>query len=245
MSLPTVWITRPLQEGEQLASLLTQLPCSSTLVPCVEMVEQSFQMPDLEEVDIAILVSKPSILYGVAKLNQSIPNSVQWLAVGQSTAELASHYINTEILVPSEQNSKGLLKLDVLEQVRHQKILIIKGKGGRNLLINALNDRGADVDEIDVYRRVVPENLAESLVSLWPEKRPQLVLITSCEILQNLYDRTPSAYKEHLLTTDLIVASERIEKFAYSLGFKSNITNAGYAENIEMAKSVLNYIQTQ
>lgn len=64
--------------------------------------------------------------------------------------------------MPSEgADSEALLALPELGAVRGQRILIVRGEGGRTLLADTLAARGAQVDHAVVYRRLpLPPDLA-------------------------------------------------------------------------------------
>ncbi len=90
----------------------------------------------------------------------------QWYAIGGSTAAALDRVrieprlgqqIDQQIIVPgsaADANSEGLLKLPELQRLAGQRVLLVAGEGGRDLLLQQLGLRGAEVMQWRVYRRV-------------------------------------------------------------------------------------------
>lgn len=155
-----------------------------------------------------ILVSEDAVKYGLDKLYQQfclVKNSsqalqclmkIQWIAVGQKTAEcfneLWQRYwqvlppVVTYPLGAEQQNNQGMLTLPAIQSLtNNDKIQVWRGHGGRELLINHLRKRGVDVELLNLYQRVLPENstikfqqLLEKL-NLTEEHNNNWVLISS------------------------------------------------------------------
>lgn len=244
MNTPTIWITRPEADSKKLAEKLSDI-CQPIVLPCIEAVAKVFVPPDLTHIDIGILVSKPAVQFGLPTFNESAIEQIEWLAVGSSTALLASIYGVTQIVAPNEPTSEGLLQLDELSHVSGKNILLVAGVGGRDYLSNELKKRGANVTKLEVYQRRIPEQLQQTLEMRWHNTPPDYVVITSCEILKNLYDKTAGHSQSALVHTHLFVASNRIEQFARELGFKQTITNMGSAHNQVICQQIRKYIQQE
>jgi uroporphyrinogen-III synthase len=147
--------------------------------------------------------------YALAKLTVPFPTACKVAAVGKKTAQaLVNNGINAT-LVPSDTfNSEALLALPELQQVSGQKISIIRGEGGRELLKDALSQRGAEVAYVDVYRRSCPRLSLLPLVKFLDEQTLAIILLTSEESLFNLFDVTRG--KIDLNNTILLLGSQRI-----------------------------------
>ena len=85
-------------------------------------------------------------------------------------------------IAPLQENSEGLLALMPLQNVAGKRIAIIRGDSGRDLLRDALIQRGAEVKYLEVYRkRPVDADLIRQLRQL--AQQPLLVVLTSGEAL--------------------------------------------------------------
>ncbi|MEO8808682.1 MAG: uroporphyrinogen-III synthase [Rhodanobacter sp.] len=141
------------------------------------------------------------------------------LAVGQGTAIALRRHGVREPLVPSRQDSEGLLDHPVLRDVRGRRVALVGAPGGRGLLRHQLAVRGAHLLEVQVYRRVTPrldQRHAAAVLRLSPLAR---VLLSSDEALQNVCRLLPSAALAHLLTITAVASSARLAESARRAGF--------------------------
>lgn len=137
------------------------------------------------------------------------------IAIGKTTAlNLQEKGISCH-LTPQQENSEGLLAELPPQTVNHKHIVIIKGIGGRDLLSNALKERGAMVTNLDVYKRV-PNH--ERLDSTTLEKIAY-IHITSLEIMINLLKNCPENQLSLLKQKTLLLSSARLKEAALQLDF--------------------------
>jgi uroporphyrinogen-III synthase len=194
------------------------------------------------EWDWIIFVSPNAVAYGLKLLaGQRIPQAGIG-AVGASTAwQLKQAGISVDLIPDQGYDSEGLLSLPELNQVAEQKILIVRGDGGRALLGDTLRTRGAKVRYAEVYRRVKPNPRVEPLIADWDEQI-QLVTATSREILQNLVEILGDCGWPKLAQTPLVVVSERMEQQAQQMGFRRIIRAAG-ADDRSLMKAICDEIK--
>lgn len=107
--------------------------------------------------DIALFISTNAVEFGYAALD--LPASVTLGAIGDATASALSDLGATVTITNAEgSNSESLLHHRALtEDVSGKQILIVRGKGGREVLADTLAERGANVSYVEVYERLVPE----------------------------------------------------------------------------------------
>ncbi len=84
------------------------------------------------------------------------------VAIGQGTARVLHEAGFSHVLAPREgADSEAVLSLPELQQLAGQRILLVRGEGGRELLASVLSERGARVEHAIVYRRVaLPPDMA-------------------------------------------------------------------------------------
>ena len=99
---------------------------------------------------------------------------------------------------------------------------ILRGEGGRELLAHTLRERGAEVEYLECYRRIMPDGDPADLYQCWNEKRVLLIIVTSNEALQNLFNMVNESHRSELLASTLVVVSQRAIKKAGELGFETN-----------------------
>jgi uroporphyrinogen-III synthase len=120
--------------------------------------------------------------------------------------------------VPQQETSEGLLQLPIIQQLQQgQKMLVLRGQGGRNLVKENLQQQGVKVDYIDLYQRQMPVNSQQ----LWQQQKnlPNLAVITSGEILQSWQQLLGEIFKQ----IPVVVISVRLAKLAQQLGFQQII----------------------
>ena len=168
--------------------------------------------------EIVIAVSSNAVECTQKMINQSWPIA-NYLAVGSLTQSFLSKVVKQNVLVPSIRfDSEGLLDLEVLHSIKNKNILILRGEGGRDLLDKTLVERGACVDFLQSYKRIQLDLNWLELVNNWQQALINGVIISSIEILNQLFTIVPSKHRDWLLKLVFYVPSMRIAKQASSLG---------------------------
>jgi uroporphyrinogen-III synthase len=140
--------------------------------------------------------------------------------VGAATASTLEAAGRVPDLVPAGRfDSESLLALSALADLTDRRVLIVRGEGGRDLLGDTLRARGAELAYAEVYRRTLPNADPAPLLASW-KQTVQMVTATSGEILDNLLTLVGPEGRGLLLTTPLVVVSERTAKSAREIGFQ-------------------------
>lgn len=140
------------------------------------------------------------------------PQNVCFFAVGSSTGRILQH-AGFAVVVPQEARTEGLLALPQFNQVVDQKIIIMKGFGGRELLHDTLVTRGAKVEEWEVYKRVKLDTPVYT--QDWQQEQIRCIIATSGEVIQAAFDYFEASW---LKTLNWIVVSQRTADIAFKLG---------------------------
>jgi uroporphyrinogen-III synthase len=226
-----VLVTRPAHQAESLCRLIEAeggLPIRWPVIAieALEDLSRAAQVIDrLSEFQIAIFISANAVHYGVGLVRergQSLA-SLTVVAVGQSTAaSLKECGCACPIVPPSGSSSEGVLMLPLLqrERIAHRRILIFRGEGGRELLAEALRNRGAEVEYAEIYRRSKPSVTMDRLKGYWDRGEIHIVLATSAEGLNNLLEMFGEQDRGKVLDTPLLVMSSRMARLTESLGFR-------------------------
>ena len=173
----------------------------------------------LTEFSLAIFISPTAVEKTLDYLGE-LPESLKLAAIGSKTAQyLASRGLPVDI-EPDGHDTEALLKHPDLqaERVAGTSIVIFRGQGGRPLLGETLQHRGAKVAYADMYRRKPPGDVTQLSAFL---RQSDIVTISSNEGLQNLYDAIDN--KPLLTERILIVPGHRAFRLAESLGFNNII----------------------
>ncbi|MCG8041263.1 MAG: uroporphyrinogen-III synthase [Candidatus Thiodiazotropha endolucinida] len=241
-----ILVTRAAHQSEPLARMIEACEGRALRLPAIEILPcrnpAQAQQLFASRWDWIIFVSPNAVRFGLKLLAGHAPTDAGIGAVGASTArELQQAGISVDLIPDRGYDSEGLLSLAELKQVDGQKILIVRGEGGRALLGDTLQARGAKVRYAEVYRRVRPAPHTEALLAGWGEN-VQLVTTTSREILQNLVEIVGEAGWSKLSQTPLVVISERMEQEAQRLGF-STIIRASGADDRSLMQAICRWVE--
>jgi uroporphyrinogen-III synthase len=167
-----------------------------------------------------IFVSRPTAVYFRQLLLQhdltEFSPAGGIFAIGESTkAELQRFVCNPEIkiITPKHSNSESFLTLKELDAF--QRFVQVKGKGGREVIGNALIQQGKQYYPLELYQRQLI-SYSHSEVCTW--QQCDLVLATSIDIakgiLTNLSEQMSNDEIQLLLhKINWVVLSERIKQF--------------------------------
>ena len=225
LSNTSIVVTRPSLQNHAICSELTTLGACPIKFPCMEISSYSnFNELDLNtrlpSCQLVIFISTNAVQFGlkaIPNLMQQVAESCQIAAVGTSTAQALNSLGIKQVLTPVDSfDSEALLKLPALQDVEKKSVLLIKGKGGRALLSQTLENRGANVQSIDVYQRTLPKSVNLDALNT----KIDLILFTSSESVNNFLALTPKSLQSTLLCCQTIVGHARIADKVTALGFE-------------------------
>ena len=177
----------------------------------------------LDKYQHIIFISANAVRFGMALVNDywpQLPTGLNWYAIGAATAAVLAGHGIVATTPEKVMSSEGLLAVPALQHVRNQRVLIVKGQGGRDTLKTALRRRGAVVDELACYRRSLPELPAGELAAKLSRWNIDVIMLSSGEGLANLQVLLSPAETTKLKHIGLIVPSERVAHLAREAGFE-------------------------
>lgn len=248
MSRLSVLLIRPLQEQDELVTLLELAGVQVYRYPVMKIEpvlapDAKSRILDFDHYQIAIFVSRTAARLGVDWLESywpMLPVGVRYYAVGKATAaELAEHGICAESPCTAF-NSEALLALDSLRSVAGQRALIFAGEGGRTLLAEELQKRGATVDRCELYQRRPMKDSAGKIASLLTDKKLDLVAVHSGELVHHLLAVVPGELHDALCQLPVIVPGERVASIARDLSFERILTAPSAAPE-DMVSTILEW----
>ncbi len=225
-----VLVTRPLQQSTGLCELINKAGGEAIVFPVLDIELFSAELLSNWQPcwDKIIFISQNAVRGFLLQVSPNqIDERTQLIAVGNATAKMMDESELKVSIKPKENGgSEYLLALDGLQQLSGEKVLIVRGEGGRELLAETLTSRGADVEYCEVYRRVKSEPSADECEQAM---RADVLLSTSEQSVKNLVSIL-AADKLQVLEKPLIVLSERIKQCALSLGFKQVMVTASTSD---------------
>ena len=140
--------------------------------------------------------------------------------MGAATAQiLAEHGLDVKY-PPAGDDSEALLQLPALREAiacADPRVLILRGEGGRELLAERLRDRGASVDYLELYRRLLPAYDAGILMRRIQLERLNGVVVSSGQGFLHLR-AVAGADWPHVAQLPLFVPSPRVQEMARAAG---------------------------
>jgi len=228
----TVVVTRPVHQAEKLCQLIEMAGGKALRFPVIDIrppenpQQCRAQLARLADYDLVIFVSANAVNATMAMLKtpQAWPTALPVAAVGKATAQaITKKGLPTPCVAPEPFNSEALLSLPEMQKLDGKRILIFRGNSGRELLRNGLRERGAHVDYVECYQRVIPEADTGPLYAAWEQTqaRPDNIpiVVTSNQGLQNLVAMIDKKHQSALFAAPLMLISERTASLSSRLGF--------------------------
>lgn len=224
----TVLVTRPRQQAERLCQLIEARGGRAIVFPVLEIIGLEDSSPAcklierLDEFDFAIFVSANAVQMAAPMLavRADFPAWLKVAVIGKRTAEeLHAQGLRVDIVPEEGFTSEALLALPEMHDMQGKNVVIFRGAGGRELLGETLTRRGATVSYAEVYRRVRPEGESIVLAKILEENNRLVIVVTSNEGLQNLYEMAGVQGQPLLRQALLVVMSKRNAELAHSMGF--------------------------
>jgi uroporphyrinogen-III synthase len=204
---------------------LSALGCG--LIETVALPSASALLPKLFEFnpDLVVVTSTVAADLYIDAVTHSQTSDLIYIAVGSSTAKkLSSRHARVVQAQPS--NSEGILASISHLKLNNPKVAILKGRGGRNLIIETLSANGIAVREFDLYKRIL---LKEPFYTAHFEaEHIQCIIGTSTEIIDAAYN---SFEPDWLNKCQWIVVSKRLKQHLSALGAKNIFTSNGATDS--------------
>lgn len=266
-----VIITRPEKQALIWAKKLSLCDVDSKIIPLLEI--KSFQdsaemesivrpikncILNLDLYQKVIFVSQNAVEYGMEWIENywpQMPIGISFFAVGETTANLLREYgVSVQDLAETTQGnmtSESLLSAPGLQEVDGDKILIVRGVGGRGHLAEELRKRGAFVEYCEVYQREIPAQAKVQLLTWLRELSGSALMVfhsgETLDAFQALMSQIADEMKLDLQKfygkLSVVIPSARLEKKSMAVGFAHCILAAN-ATDEAMTQAVNNYFRS-
>ncbi|BAU56513.1 uroporphyrinogen-III synthase [Halorhodospira halochloris] len=167
--------------------------------------------------DWLIFVSPNAVEHGLHRIKEAGGPSANTrvATVGQGTAEALRHAGVGDVLFPRKgATSEDLLVETPLGKAAHERVIIVRGRGGRQHLAETLRKQGAKVDFLEVYSRECPNTDPQQLHAAISQGRVHVVIITSGEVLGNFLTLIGEYGRRWLEQAGAVVIGDRVAALA-------------------------------
>ncbi|QSA96373.1 uroporphyrinogen-III synthase [Methylococcus sp. EFPC2] len=219
----TVVVTRPSEQAENLCRMIDAAGGRAMRLPLLAIeplgADGAVRLAQAANVDWLVFVSANAVRYGLEHIPAGSRPRVA--AIGEATRAALERRGWTVDLAPKEQfNSEVLLSQPEWAEMSGQRVLIVRGEGGRELLADTLRTRGAEVEYAEVYRRVRPALELTEFIAWISDGAKGAITITSGDALDHLAQALDAPTLERIAEVPMVVVSERLAERARSLGFR-------------------------
>jgi uroporphyrinogen-III synthase len=213
--------TRPLKTNLQLSDELKNSEIKLLSFPLTEIHPlNNYQIFDgviknIKTYQHIIFISTNAVhffLERVKKLSLQIPKNLIFSSIGPTTKLLLQKKLSVDVHFPIKTfDSEHLLKEKIYNNVEGQKILIIRGEGGRETLKNALEEKGGIVNYGECYvRKYVDIDLIQLKNDL-VNYHHQFILFSSTNSAKHFIDQLHNIETDWLQNIKIIVNHKKIE----------------------------------
>jgi uroporphyrinogen-III synthase len=250
----TIVVTRPAAQATPFVDLATQAGARCIRFPTLDIERIPPPASTLDEVartrwDWVIYTSTNAVEAASDALGGQLPAAPRSAAVGRATARALECRGIEVALRPPTADSEGLLASPDLLAVAGAHVLLIKGVGGRDVLRETLASRGAQVRQLEVYRRKRCEPTRDARAHLHAALVDRdgrcVVAVTSAEVLEALLQLVDAVDSERLRSRPLLLPGQRVAATARRLGWSGPIVQAATAEDDAMLRAVEQFAATR
>ena len=246
----TLVVTRPRRQAGPFIERATSAGARCIALPAIEIETLKLSVTDRErlapdEHDWAIYTSANAVEASLAQLPP--PGRCRVAAVGRATARaLESHGIVVHALPEGRPDTEGLLALPVFAALRGRRILIVRGVGGRELLREQLQGRGAVVNVAEVYRRDAapadPAAVAALASALAVAAKCVVIVVTSIEVLDGLLGLLPPDLARQVRDCTLLLPGLRVASAARERQWRGTVVASSSAEDSVMLRTLCDHL---
>lgn len=244
-----VLVTRPLPQAISLCHLLESFGATAHRLPAIDIIpvavtpELALRLGAIEAFDLIIFTSANAVRFAGALLGPA--RDLPLAAIGPATARALEQAGHRVTVTPADGfDSERLLQHPKLAQTAGQRILIVKGIEGRELLQTELTRRGADVQVAAVYRREPSEpNVAElaALSATVVADGIQVITATSADIAAGLLRLATPVLRREFDRLHWVVPGARVAAALRERGVRAPILQADSAEDQDLVAAIIRW----
>ena len=221
MSTPHLLIPRAPERAAELVAALSEAGMGSSVVQLIETVpaadQDAVKVALAKPADCLIATSANAVRHLLPLLDDGWAPPANLLAIGAATAQAMDKAGWPVAQIAEPASTEGLLTHPQLQTLDGQRVLLLTGAGGRDLLAASLRERGAGLVELSTYRRQrLPKPVGDLPAAAATATH---VLLPSAETTDALLAACDDAARQRLLALPVVAPSARVIKTAQRQGF--------------------------
>lgn len=238
-----ICLTRPIGTPGQLQRRLEGLGAKVLQAPLLEIQPLGEDHPALQaglgyiarlaDYRHIIFISGNAVRHGMALIKRvwtRPPQGLDWYAIGAGTASQLGQFVADVQHPPGPRmDTEALLALPALQSVAGDKVLIVRGLGGRETLAQSLRARGAEVDYLEAYRRAKSGTLKPEVRHAVAAGAIDYIVVASGETLNALVAQLAGGAQ--CVDAAIVVPGQRVASLAGELGFGHTVVAANASDD--------------
>lgn len=220
-----VVVTRPVGSGGALARAVRALGGQALLLPgatlrgAVDPRAAAAALARAAAAQAVVFTSPTAVRFAFALRPHWTPRrGTRTYAVGPATARTLGRRGIVALAPAGRYDSEGVLA--ALAEAPPARAAVVGAPGGRGLIVDGLRAAGAQVETVDVYRRLPARLDARHLAPLAATRRRLLLLLSSVESLDNLRTTLPASAWARLAAGAVVASSPRVADAARRAGLR-------------------------
>ncbi len=244
-----VLVTRPEHQAQHLCQLIDAEGGTPVRYPALSIRPRTDRsavraaIGPADRYDYVIFISANAARFGSDLLEQR--RDIKLVALAQPTASALNSAGYRVSLMPAEgADSEALLAMPQLAHMAGQRVLIVRGVGGRELLGEVLTSRGAQVQYAEVYTREPARpgtDVQGQIEQLWRQGGVRAYSATSVELLEALVGIVTPRCRELMDSTALLTGSRRVADAAIRLGLGSPLILADAPDDAALVSALIRW----
>jgi len=190
----TILVTQAPHQAKRFSNLLKEKGARILKCPTIDVIP--FNSPNaektlrgLDKYDWLVFMSQNAVSYFFDqlkrfKISRVKLKGIRIAALGKTTREALKENKLRVHLVPQVYQSEHLASA-FKRKIEDKKFLILNAYNGRNVLADALREKGAEVDVLPLYKTILPIENAQMLSRYIREERIDAITFTSPSTVEN------------------------------------------------------------
>ena len=154
------------------------------ILPAADLGALDASIERLEQFGVLVFTSRNGVQYFKERcdtVKTSLPPQIQLAAIGSSTAQLIQERWKIDPAVPKNSHSPSLADF-LIDNYLGQKMLLVRGDRGSDVLDKRLTEAGADFESVVAYRSIDVTVASPSIVEMFEAGQIDWVTATSSAI---------------------------------------------------------------
>jgi uroporphyrinogen III methyltransferase / synthase len=151
--------------------------------------------------------------------------------IGPKTAEVVREYGIIPDMVPPEYRAEAVISEFRKLKAKNLKVLIPRAKEAREILPDELRKMGVQVDVVDAYITIMPENKVAAILKMLEAGEIDMITFTSSSTVTNfmgMFENNADQVKEWLKHVDIASIGPITSETAGKLGLKVTVEPTDY-----------------